>query len=93
MLLETLMAAQNLAGVLPNPVPEQPPGTEGITTLLNWISWIVIVLGVVGFLSSAGYLGVAAFTGREVQGFKGLALSIVVCILAVGAGAIMQVFV
>jgi hypothetical protein len=90
----TLLAtAVTLAGVLPDPRPEQPPGTEGFTTLLNYISWGVITLGLAGFLASAGYLAFAAFTGREINGFKGLVLAIIVCILATSAGAIMRVFI
>jgi len=92
--MNTLLAvAVNLAGVLPDPQPEQPPGTEGFTTLLNYISWGVITLGLAGFLASAGYLAFAAFTGREINGFKGLVLAIIVCILATSAGAIMRVFI
>ncbi|WP_043652344.1 hypothetical protein [Cellulosimicrobium cellulans] len=79
--------------VLPNPTPEAPPGVEGVSTMLNWLAWGVIMLGLAGFLASAGYLAFAAFTGREVQGFKGLAISILVCILASAAGTIMLVFI
>ncbi|QUC01861.1 MULTISPECIES: hypothetical protein [Cellulosimicrobium] len=84
---------QLATSVLPDPSPEEPPGVEGVTTVLNWLSWGVIVLGVAGFLVSAGYLAFAAFTGREINGFKGLVMSILVCILATGVGAIMRVFV
>ncbi|MFC0247003.1 hypothetical protein ACWG8W_12330 [Citricoccus zhacaiensis] len=93
MLMDLMATASTFASVIPNPTPEQPPGTEGITTLLNWISWIVIIIGVAGFLASAGSLVFAAFTGREIQGIKGLAIAIIVCGLATGAGAIMRVFV
>ncbi|MCB7138247.1 hypothetical protein [Cellulosimicrobium marinum] len=79
--------------VLPNPTPEAPPGVDGISTLLNWLAWGVIILGLAGFLASAGYLAFAAFTGREIQGFKGLAISILVCILASAAGTILLTFV
>lgn len=78
---------------LPDPNPEQPPGTEGFTTVLNWIAWGVIVLGLAGFLCSAGFLAFASFTGREINGFKGLVIAIIVCILATAAGTIMAVFV
>jgi hypothetical protein len=88
-----LHAATLIAGVLPDPVPEQPPGTEGVTTMLNWISWGVITMGLAGFLIAAGTLAFAAFTGRETNSFKGLVLTIIVCILATSAGAIMRVFV
>lgn len=94
MIATSLLAfAVRVTGILPDPQPEQPPGTEGFTTLLNYISWGVITLGLAGFLASAGYLAFAAFTGREINGFKGLVLAIIVCILATSAGAIMRVFI
>ena len=31
--------ATAITGVLPNPEPEQPPGTEGVSTLINWLAW------------------------------------------------------
>ena len=78
---------------MPDLNPEQPPGTEGFTTVLNWIVWGVIILGLAGFLCSAGYLAFASFTGREIQGFKGLIIAIIACILATAAGAIIAVFI
>ena len=88
-----LDAAITVAGSIPNITPEQPPGTDGLTTALNWLSWIVIILGVAGFLVSAGTLAFAALTGREFNSGKGLFLSIIVCILAVSAGVILQTFI
>lgn len=32
--------AVNLAGVIPDPDPVQPPGTGGVTTLIGWLKWI-----------------------------------------------------
>ena len=48
--------ATAITGVLPNPEPEQPPGTEGVSTLINWLAWGALILGLAGFLASAGYL-------------------------------------
>lgn len=93
MFLEVLTAGFDVAATIPNPTPEQPPGTEGFTTILNWIAWAVIIMGVAGFLVSAGFLAFASFTGREINGFKGLIISLIVCILAISAGAIINVFV
>lgn len=92
-MIDLLATGTEALSALPNPNPEQPPGTEGFTTLLNWIAWGVIVLGLAGFLAAAGYLAFAAFTGREINGFKGLVICIIVCILATAAGGIMNVFV
>lgn len=88
-----LLDLVNVLGVIPDVRPEQPPGTEGFTTLLNWISWAAIICGVAGFLVAAGYLAFASYTGREINGFKGLVIAIIVCILATGVGAILRVFV
>ena len=78
--------------VLPNPQPEQPPGTDGVSTLINWLAWGALILGLAGFLCSAGYLAFAAFTGREIQGFKGLVIALIVCVLVGAAGGIIATF-
>lgn len=82
-----------LAVQLPNIDPQQPPGTDGITTLLGWLSWIAIIAGLAGFLVSLSVLAFSAWSGREMTGVKGLVIGIVVCILAISAGTIIQVFV
>ncbi|GAA3949915.1 MULTISPECIES: hypothetical protein [Microbacteriaceae] len=43
--LDTLItAATHLAAIvpadIPNPDPVQPPGTEGVTTIMSWLKWI-----------------------------------------------------
>lgn len=93
MFLNMLTTGISIAGTIPNPTPEQPPGTEGFTTILNWLAWAVIIMGVAGFLASAGFLAFASFTGREINGVKGLIISLIVCILAISAGTIINVFV
>lgn len=85
--------AVTVASSIPDITPEQPPGAEGFLTVVNWVAWGAIICGVVGFLCSAGYLGFASFTGREIQGFKGLVISIIVCILVAAVGTILAVFV
>ena len=45
-----LEIATTITGVLPNPEPEQPPGTEGVSTLINWLAWGALILGLAGFL-------------------------------------------
>lgn len=93
MFLNILTTGISIAGNIPNPTPEQPPGTEAFTTILNWVAWAVILMGIAGFLGSAGFLAFASFTGREINGVKGLVISLIVCILAVSAGTIINVFV
>lgn len=48
--LEILNAANDFVAVvplqIPDPDPVQPPGTEGVTTILSWLKWIgYVVIG------------------------------------------------
>ena len=46
--LELLQAANDFAAAvpleIPNPDPIQPPGTDGVTTVLSWLKWIGYVV-------------------------------------------------
>jgi len=80
-------------GIVPNPTPEAPPGSEPILMVPNWVAWGVIIVAVLGFLLSAGKLALAHQRGESSESFKGLAFAIGACILVGGAGGIMQAFV
>lgn len=86
------MFASLAAGTVPDPRPEQPPGMEGFTTILNWISWGVLMVAVAGFLVSLGMIVIGAIQGRDMHGMKGLIVSLVVCIALGAVGAIMRTF-
>lgn len=73
---------------LPNPTPTQPPGTDKLNTLINWGAWIVLFACLVGFFVSVAKLVQGAHTGREMDGMRGLVLSLVGCILVGAAGGI-----
>lgn len=60
-LVALVMASPVLADV-PNPSPVQPPGTEGIDTLLGWLMWGGFAV-CVGALIAVGIL-VAISLGR-----------------------------
>lgn len=88
-----LAAAQAAAQIvlnIPEPQAEQPPGTEGLGTLLNYLLWFVFVGGVAGFLGCVGILIFSAFTGREFVGVKGLVITLIGCALAGSASGIIQ---
>ncbi|WP_298461185.1 hypothetical protein [uncultured Cellulomonas sp.] len=89
----TAAAYNVLTGVIPNPTPEAPPGSEPILQVLNWVSWLAIIVSVAGFIVAAGGLAFAHHSGREMNNFKGLAFAILAAILIGGVGAIMQIFV
>jgi hypothetical protein len=93
MIFETLNTLMAVPAVIPDPTPVQPPGMEPVSLLVNWVSWAAIVISVIGFLASAGYLAISSFQGREIQGVKGLAIAIIACVLVAATGTIIQVFI
>ncbi|MCU0263998.1 MAG: hypothetical protein MUF09_10080 [Candidatus Nanopelagicales bacterium] len=48
------LSAGPAAADIPPPTPSRPPGTEGLTTLLNWGMWLVTFAGIVGVFIAAG---------------------------------------
>jgi hypothetical protein len=77
---------------VPNPKPVQPPGMGAFTTILDWISWGVLMIAVAGFLVSLGMIVLGAIQGRDQHGMKGLFVSLIVCIALGAVGAIMRTF-
>lgn len=69
--LNTLVAtASDLAlltpALIPDPAPVQPPGTEGVTTILSWLKWIgYVVVG--GAIVIGGILIAVSFRRGEGQ--------------------------
>lgn len=50
-IIETLnMIASILPGNIPDPSPEQPPGTGGITTIISWAKWIAYAIAGIGII-------------------------------------------
>ncbi|MFC3690458.1 hypothetical protein [Aquipuribacter hungaricus] len=70
-LLQTVTAtATELAflapALIPDPAPAQPPGTEGITTVISWLKWIgYVVVG--GAIVIGGILIAVSFRRGEGQ--------------------------
>ncbi|WP_270973910.1 TrbC/VirB2 family protein [Trueperella pyogenes] len=67
--------------------PAQPPGTEGIQTIIGWVAWIATALGVVGII----IVGITMFfqnrrgEGGEAAGKLGWVLAGLVLITAASA--------
>lgn len=51
-----LMVAAPASAAAPIPGQQQPPGTEGLTTMLSWAGWLVSFVCVVGFLVVAAMM-------------------------------------
>lgn len=90
MIAEALTTTNVVAEVIPDVTPELPPGIEPVLTVLNWLAGGVILLGVAGFLTALGFLAFAAYTGREITGFKGIFIACFVCILAASVTVILR---
>lgn len=60
-----LLVAGQIQAEIPNPVPTAPPGSNGLTTILGWIAWIIFGLAVAAILIVAGKM---MFDHRNGQG-------------------------
>lgn len=49
-----ILVAGQIHTVIPNPAPTAPPGSNGLTTILGWIMWIIFGLAVAAILIVAG---------------------------------------
>ncbi len=73
----------------PQPGSEQPPGTEGLTTMLNWGGWTVSFVCVAGILIVAAMMALKHRRGEgggEAMGALGWVLG--ACVLGSAAGPI-----
>lgn len=83
-----LTAASDLAAVipaqLPDPAPTQPPGTEAVSTILGWATWVGLVVCILGLIAAGTLMAVQSRRGEggEHVGKIGMALGGVIVISA-----------
>ncbi|MGW1807161.1 hypothetical protein [Streptomyces sp. NPDC002078] len=78
-----------LADGVPDPgTGKTPPHPEGLTTILQWLAWIVCAACVAGLLIVAGRMAVMHQRGEGGQHMTGLAYVLGACILVGSASAI-----
>ncbi len=65
----------------------QPPGTQGVVTVINWGAWIAFACCTIGLLYAAGKVAVRHHGGRSMEdtGFSG---PIIGCIVGSCAGLV-----
>jgi len=92
---DLLHAGQHLllAGAIPRPPSIQPPGTQGLTTILSWISWGVTFLCVVGVFSVAGSMAFAHRRGEGSEAVGKLGWVMGACILGASATSLVNVLI
>lgn len=78
--------------VIPNVGPQQPQGFGGISTLIAYVEWFVIIACFIGFLLAGGKIGLAVHSGNGTfDGLKGAILAVIGCIMVGGAATIFKV--
>lgn len=88
--LVALSAGPAAADITP-PSPSRPPGTEGLTTLLNWGMWVVTFAGIVGVLIAAGSMMISHRRGEGGEQASRLGWVMGGCCVAAAAGPIVNV--
>ena len=81
------------AADIPAPTAVQPPGTEGLTTILGWIAWGVTFLCVVGVFFVAGSMAFAHRRGEGSEAVGKLGWVMGACILGASATSLVNVLI
>lgn len=90
-MLHTLLLASDVLAVVPNPTAGQPPGFDGINTILGWIKWGCYAACLVGVLIAAGLWAIDRWgRGGGGEHVKGIATSVVAAIVVGAAGALIN---
>lgn len=83
----TATALSRVPGVV-NPNPEAPPGSDLFSTVINWIMWGAIALGVLGLIIAVILIFVGVIDSRSQQGIRAF---LVVCVGLVLLGVVGQI--
>lgn len=69
---------------IPSPSPVQPPGTEGLTTILGWAKWVALAVCILGLFMAGALMAIQSRRGEggEHAGKIGMALGGVIIISA-----------
>ena len=84
-------SASPAAADVNTPTPQRPPGTEGLTTLLNWGMWVVTFAGIIGVLIAASSMMLAHRRGEGGEQASRLGWVLAGCCVAAAAGPIVNV--
>jgi hypothetical protein len=91
--LGSLLARSPAYADVPQPHSDPPPGTEGVTTILNWGFWLVSALGVGGILLVAAMMTVKHRRGEGGESMGSLGFVLGALILATASGPIAEVLI
>ena len=82
------IAATAPAYAAPQPGRQQPPGTEGLTTMLSWGGWGVSFACVAGLLVVAAMMAIKHRRGEPGESMGSLGWVLGACVLGSAAGPI-----
>ncbi|WP_436772182.1 hypothetical protein [Yinghuangia sp. YIM S09857] len=85
-----------LADDIPDSKPKQPPGSigDGLSTLMNWGSWVVMAICGLAVLVCAGRMAMAHRSGADGgEHMVGLVWIIIAAVLAGSGAAIVNTFI
>lgn len=88
--LASAVAGGPAAADIGAPTPVQPPGTAGLSTLLNWALWLVTFAAVIGVFITAGSMMLAHRRGEGSEQAAKLGWVLGGCVAAAGATAIVN---
>lgn len=73
------------------PTPVRPPGTQGLSTLLNWGMWLVTFAGIVGVLIAAGSMMLSHRRGEGAEQAAKLGWVLGGCCVAAASASVVNV--
>ncbi len=86
-----VLSAGPVAADVGQPSPVRPPGTEGLSTLLNWGMWLVTFAGIVGVLIAAGSMMLAHRRGEGGEQAAKLGWVLGGCCVAAASASVVNV--
>lgn len=90
---DTVLAAAVRLAQIPQPTGIQPPGTEGLSTILGWVAWGVTFVCVVGVFLVAGKMAISHRRGEGGESVGQLGWVMGACILGASATSLVNVLV
>jgi hypothetical protein len=86
--MSKILTIINTAGVPFNINPQQPPGTQGVSTIVNYTAWGCFLACLLGFIVAAATMAWKHHRGEEMSSMKGLGMSLLGTVLIGAASAI-----
>ena len=84
-LLGSLLAGSPAYADVPTPNAVQPPGTDGVNTVVNWAFWMASIACFVGFLGVAATMAIKHRRGEGAESLSWLGGVLGACVILAAA--------